>query len=148
MEKEMIKKDAFMFFCPEMSMETFKELGEEVLIINPMKEDVIEAYRLIRQYLIPFATILDKNDEVTFIIINSGDKDISEIIEFANKILRDKIKWNISKRLLSEYFQNIKGYRVALSTCQAEKLTLHGEILKTRQRDASPSVVFILQNLP
>ena len=138
MEKEMIKKDAFIFLCPELSMDTFKKLGEEILIINPMKADVIEAYRMIRQYLIPFVTILDKNDEVAFIILNPGDKDISEIIEFANKIRRDKIKWSTSRMLMSEYFPSIKGYRAAISTYQVKRLTLQGEILLCAQKNVHP----------
>ena len=111
MEKELIKKDTFMFYCSELSIDTVEELGEEIIVVNPMKEHVIAAYRQIMQYLIPFAIILDKDDAVTFIISNSGDKDLSEIIYFVNSLSGNRIKWNASKWSLSEYFPNIKGYR-------------------------------------
>lgn len=143
MEKELVKIGSFMFYCSELSLDTFKELGEEILIINPNKEDVTEAYRLIRQYLIPFATILDKDDEVAFVIVNSGDKDIAEITEFANRLNEDKTKWSISEKYLSEYYPGIKGYRIASSTYQVEKLTLQGEILLGAQKNVHP----ILQDM-
>ncbi len=147
MEKELIKKDTFMFYCPELSLDTFEELGEEILIINPMKEDVLLAYRLIRQYLIPFATILDKDGEVAFIIANSGDKDLSEIIRLANRINEDGTKWTISEMSLSEYFLCIKGYRVALSSYQIEKLTLQGEILLSEHKNVHPMHQDMVDNM-
>ncbi len=134
MKIEIVKRDPFIFCCSKVSIDEFAEMGEEIINVIPDKESVLEVYRLVRQYFIPFVTILDNNDDIEF-LINPDGRDVSELIDFINKLQRDKTMCSTTKMLMTDCIEKIKGYRIANNAFQGELITLHGEMLIDAQNN-------------
>jgi hypothetical protein len=95
MKIEIVKREPFIFGCSKVSIDKFAEMGEEIIDIISAKEYVLEVCRLVRQYFISLVTILDNNDDIELLIKPDG-KDISEIIDFINKLQREKTMCTMS----------------------------------------------------
>ncbi len=95
MKIEIVKREPFIFGCSIVSIDKFAEMGEKIIDIISAKEYVLEVCRLVRQYFISLVTILDNNDDIELLIKPDG-KDISEIIDFINKLQREKTMCTMS----------------------------------------------------
>ncbi len=135
-----IIKGPFTFHCDVVPEDILMQLSSEVFLVRASDKCIIDVYMIIKRYLIPFIVAVDEAENVVFVVLSDGYRDITEIEMFLEGLDKGKITCEIERKNLKlDKLDCLMGYRVAKSKYQIEILSLQGEILVDEHKNVHKS---------